>query len=521
MGDFNARCGLLDDTHVMVDVTTPTSESDPAMSIFPKWIFKDEPVGKYLVAFCQMHEMVILNGRLPGDGVARATYHCTSIKPSPGQAVPTGVIDLAVCSHNLFQCVRNLRVADPTPMTDHSLVLTELELPRGDVFRKIKMKSGQRQCRWEHEQRSSYDMAVAEVEVQAELQRIVMAASGSDYDFDSAAKQICNTLAKVTRRVFPSRKQVLNTLPEWWDEDIERRRGKLYHQYKHCRHHPLTKALKKAYKRCQALKALDFRRTRERKLFKLLLHEGQRFYKIFRAKQKLIPLLDPEPWCGHFEGILTTQPPGPEALGGETRELLLQTCRDKMLDLVPPSEFHSLNDPISVTEVLQMLRKADNNKSTADGVPLELFKYAQALLPGTTSKINWTASHVAQLLTEAYLVKRRLPSDMYEAFVIPVYKGKGDDKVMDNYRGITITTSLYKIFTTILTRRADALCEKYEMRAMTQCGFRNKHGTIDAIFALNHHIHTTCTPLRQGGLGQPLKICFIDFQKAFDCVVRT
>jgi hypothetical protein len=146
------------------------------------------------------------------------------------------------------------RVADPTPLPDHNIVVTEIELPRGEVFRKRKIKSKQRRCRWEQERQSSYGNAVAEVKVQSELQRIVMAASGSDYDFDSTAKQICNTLAKVTRRVFPSRKQVLYTLPEWWDEDIERRRGKLYHQYKHCRHHPLTKALKKAYKRCHALK---------------------------------------------------------------------------------------------------------------------------------------------------------------------------------------------------------------------------------------------------------------------------
>ena len=191
------------------------------------------------------------------------------------------------------------------------------------------------------------------------------------------------------------------------------------------------------------------------------------------------------------------------------------------MDRVPPSELQALNDPISEEEVLRVLRKSDNNKSTADGVPLELFKYAQALRPGTKSMVNWTATHIANLLNEAYLVKRRLPSDMYDAYVIPVYKGKGDDKVMDNYRGITITTSLYKIFTTILTRRADTLCEKYAMRALTQCGFRNKHGTIDAIFALNHHIHATCSTLRHGGLGQPLELCFVDFQKAFDCVVRT
>jgi hypothetical protein len=139
VGDFNARCGLLDDTQVKVDVTTSTPESGPVVSLFPKRLYEDvsvNPWGKYLVAFCQTHDMVILNGRVPGDSVARATYHCTSVTPAAGQDAPTGVIDLAVCSHNLFQCVRSLRVADPTPLTDHSIVVTELELPRGDVFKK-------------------------------------------------------------------------------------------------------------------------------------------------------------------------------------------------------------------------------------------------------------------------------------------------------------------------------------------------------------------------------------------------
>jgi hypothetical protein len=44
-----------------------------------------------------------------------------------------------------------------------------------------------------------------------------------------------------------------------------------------------------------------------------------------------------------------------------------------MVDLVPPEEFQALNDRISVIEVLQVLRKADSNKSTTDGLPMEFF----------------------------------------------------------------------------------------------------------------------------------------------------
>jgi hypothetical protein len=40
------------------------------------------------------------------------------------------------------------------------------------------------------------------------------------------------------------------------------------------------------------------------------------------------------------------------------------------------------------------------------------------------------------------------------------------------------------------------------------------------LLAIKISQYTTLPALRQGGLGQPLEICFIDFQKAFDCVAR-
>ena len=45
-------------------------------------------------------------------------------------------------------------------------------------------------------------------------------------------------------------------------------------------------------------------------------------------------------------------------------------------------------------------------------------------------------------------------------------------------------------------------------------------GTISALLALRHSIVSTCSPTSRGGRGAPLHVCFVDFRKAFDSVVR-
>jgi len=53
-----------------------------------------------------------------------------------------------------------------------------------------------------------------------------------------------------------------------------------------------------------------------------------------------------------------------------------------------------------------------------------------------------------------------------------LYKRKGDNTSFDNYRGITITSVLYKLLAKILNNRLQALVEKTGMLHDVQNGFR-------------------------------------------------
>jgi len=56
--------------------------------------------------------------------------------------------------------------------------------------------------------------------------------------------------------------------------------------------------------------------------------------------------------------------------------------------------------------------------------------------------------------------------------------------------------------------------ESKQLRAVTQCGFRKEHGTLDALFVM-HHIHNKYMHLRKR-----VYLCYVDFKKAFDMVRR-
>ena len=56
-----------------------------------------------------------LNGRVRGDSLGRATFHGTN---------GTSVIDYAICDQDLFSTITNFMVEKPSPVSDHSPILT-------------------------------------------------------------------------------------------------------------------------------------------------------------------------------------------------------------------------------------------------------------------------------------------------------------------------------------------------------------------------------------------------------------
>ena len=97
--------------------------------------------------------------------------------------------------------------------------------------------------------------------------------------------------------------------------------------------------------------------------------------------------------------------------------------------------------------------------------------------------------------------------------IIPLHK-KGDKNNVDNYRGITLLSTLGKLFSRILNNRLTAWAETYSVYIEAQAGFREHMCTTDNIFVMHGLITHSLNNNRK------LFCSFIDFSKAFDFVVR-
>ena len=75
------------------------------------------------------------------------------------------------------------------------------------------------------------------------------------------------------------------------------------------------------------------------------------------------------------------------------------------------------------------------------------------------------------------------PNKWCSAIIYPVHK-KGDVKIPNNYRGISLLSCISKLFTTIVNNRLVEWADKNENLFDIQAGLRKGKGTIDNIFVL-------------------------------------
>ena len=104
------------------------------------------------------------------------------------------------------------------------------------------------------------------------------------------------------------------------------------------------------------------------------------------------------------------------------------------------------------------------------------------------------------------------PENWSKGYIINIHK-KGSTYEPQNYRSITITSAIGKLFNLTLNNRLQSYLEKHNLITPLQIGFQKKSSTTD-------HILTLSTIIRKytQNKSQRLYACFIDFQKAFDTI---
>ncbi len=104
-----------------------------------------------------------------------------------------------------------------------------------------------------------------------------------------------------------------------------------------------------------------------------------------------------------------------------------------------------------------------------------------------------------------------VPLDWQTGVVVPLFK-KGDRRVCSNYRGITLLSLPGKVYSRVLERRIRPIVEPRIQEE--QCGFRPGRGTLDQLYTLRRVLEGSWE------FAQPVHMCFVDLEKAFDRVPR-
>jgi hypothetical protein len=103
-----------------------------------------------------------------------------------------------------------------------------------------------------------------------------------------------------------------------------------------------------------------------------------------------------------------------------------------------------------------------------------------------------------------------IPDEWRCSVSVPLYKGKGDVRDCGAYRGVKLLEHAMKVVERVFLMRLRKMVEIDEM----QCGFMPGKGTVDALFMAR------MLQERYGRKKRKLYMCFVDLEKAFDCVPR-
>ena len=156
---------------------------------------------------------------------------------------------------------------------------------------------------------------------------------------------------------------------------------------------------------------------------------------------------------------------------------------------------------ISKEETKKAIADAKLNKACGpDFLPSEVFK-------------NDESVDILHNLFEKCYYFGKVPTQWSMSIINPIPKGKHDRRDPLKYRGISLVSVVYKMYTSILNNRLiDQVGEKL---VCEQNGFRKQRSCQDQIFSL-----TSMLDVRKSN-GKDTFLTLIDFQKCFDYIDRT
>ena len=173
---------------------------------------------------------------------------------------------------------------------------------------------------------------------------------------------------------------------------------------------------------------------------------------------------------------------------------------EDLLSLIPNNASSFFFTPATADEVLKIISKLNKGSDVLSGLPLIAFKLGAPMLAPIISN-----------LFNMCIQLGRYPDLLKLARVVPVFK-TGNKSLLDNYRPISILSTLNKIFEKLIYKRMYSFIENNAILTNSQFGFRADSSTEKAALGL-------IMSILPAFLNKEFALTvFIDFKKAFDTI---
>jgi len=484
-GDFNSRTGKYN-TATSWDVHDVRSEA-----IAETRNSQDNSLNEYgrsLLSLCGSFEMSILNGCENGPYSGEFTF----LSPN-GRSV----IDYFIVSRNMSHFCTSLRTTNSI-LSSH----LALEMTIGCSIMRTQEEQGnlrQRKLVWNESLTEQYKENLQEA-LESTLSTLKQENAAVELDIDDVVTKLTKCL--INSGTFMEKsvlcRKSIKKLP-WFDGECYDSRRNVRRLLRVFKKSMLKEdrdeyfAHRKAYKLLVKTKKANYQKTISTALCSYVGYPQMFWSQIRRLnfKYSTTPNISKENWFNYFKRNFQGTEPVDKPMTEERETDLYEVEEDE------------LNSEITEEEIKSAINQLKLRKSPgSDQVLAEMLKASAGfLMPYLCNLFN-------AIFDSGYF-----PNVWQDSIIVPLHK-KGDYDDPNNYRGISLTSTLSKVFLHVLNCRLQGWTEENGLTGEEQAGFRRGYSTIDNIFILHGIVE------RYLGRKRKMYVAFIDFCKAFDSVNR-
>ena len=338
---------------------------------------------------------------------------------------------------------------------------------------------------WSTDSATKFELALSSPDIKENLAKFLAHDIDNGHNnVNTAANELTNIILSAAKRSLNRNKQKPKNPKNkiWFNSDLRKKRKQLTDYARVFAQHPYDRQvrdhffkLRKEYSKSTKLESRKYKQDLLNKIETLHENDPKKYWDLInklrnKKDDNTNNTITPSAWIRHFSEL------SQEKEIFKDRINFLESSLQDLEKAMPLINSTELDHSITMKEVSTAIERLHSNKSpNLDQISNRMLKHGKHyLLPGLTKLFN------------ACFDLGQYPSTWSDGIITAIHKS-GNASDTNNYRGITITSVIGKLFNSIINSRLDKYFEKTNLINESQIGFRKEARTSDHMFILKKH----------------------------------